>query len=109
MSGRNVTAKDTQGTVHQCSRPLGWGGEIGDCVEGGSGAGLRLDPHYCYSAPRPLTSVGAVPGRRVTDHRGSSRVSRQGATEDTLTGSSSAGHTSPQSQASLVPLQTPGV
>lgn len=53
----------------------------------------------------PLASVGAVPGRRVTDHGGP----RGAAAEDTLTGTSSAGHTALQSQAPLVPRQTPRV
>lgn len=74
-------------------------------------AGLGCD-WTCTAAAQhlwPLTRVSAVPGRWVTDHGGSSRVSRRGAAEDTLTGPSSAGHTSPQSQASLVPWQTPRV
>ena len=61
MSGRNVTAKDTQGTVHQCSWPPGWGKEIEDGVEGGSGAGLQLDPHYCYLAPLAPHQCGRSP------------------------------------------------
>ena len=87
----------------------GGAGKLGTVWKEEAGLGCDWTRTTATQHPWPLTSVGAVPGRRVTDHRGSSRVSRQGATEDTLTGSSSAGHTSPQSQASLVPLQTPGV
>ena len=97
------------GTVHQCLRPPGWGREIEAGVEGGGGLGCDWTHTAAAQYLWPLTSVGAVPGRWVTDDGGSSRVSCRGAAEDTLTGPSSAGHTSPQSQASLIPWQTPRV